>query len=100
MLDKVYFDDLETRSADARAAEQAEALKGLLAGITVAPEAWRAQAAQVQGVADLPRLPVLRKSELAEWQKARPPFGGIAVQNVAHYFQSPGPIYEPGRRDG
>ena len=91
-----YFDDLETRSADARAAAHAAALKDRLAAITIAPDDWRAAAAEVQSVEDLPKLPVLRKSDLAEWQKARPPFGGIAVQNVAHYFQSPGPIYEPG----
>jgi phenylacetate-CoA ligase len=44
----------------------------------------------------LVKLPVLRKSDLSGWQKERPPFGGIATRNVAHIFQSPGPIYEPG----
>jgi len=94
------FDDLETRSADAREAAQAELLRARLAGITVAPDAWRAAAAEVQTAADLVKLPVLRKSELSEWQKARPPFGGIEVGAVTHVFQSPGPIYEPGRIDG
>ncbi|WP_299873398.1 phenylacetate--CoA ligase family protein [uncultured Sulfitobacter sp.] len=94
------FDDLETRSADAREAAQAELLRARLAGITVAPDAWRAAAAEVQTAADLVKLPVLRKSELSEWQKARPPFGGIEVGAVSHVFQSPGPIYEPGRIDG
>ena len=41
----------------------------------MAPEAWREMAASVQSAEDLPKLPVLRKSELAEWQAARPPFG-------------------------
>ena len=41
-------------------------------------------------------LPVLRKSDLAKWQSEKPPFGGMPVSNVAHIFQSPGPIYEPG----
>lgn len=91
-----YFDALETRSADERAEAQAAALRDILGGITEAPDDWRAAAAQVETPADLPRLPVLRKSELSEMQKARPPFGGIAVRNVAHVFQSPGPIYEPG----
>lgn len=44
----------------------------------------------------MPKLPVLRKSDLSGWQKAAPPFGGIAVHNATHVFQSPGPIYEPG----
>ena len=91
-----YYDELETRSADQRAAEQTEALKARLAGITAAPDDWKARAAEVATLADLSKLPVLRKSDLVEWQKARPPFGGIAVKNAAHIFQSPGPIYEPG----
>ena len=95
-----FFDDLETRSADAREAAQLAALKERLAAITVAPEDWRAAAAEVQALSDLPKLPVLRKSDLVEWQKARPPFGGIEVSNITHVFQSPGPIYEPGRVDG
>ncbi len=100
MAATAFFDHLETRSADARAAAQADALKARLTGITVAPEAWRAAASSVQSAEDLPKLPVLRKSELSEWQRARPPFGGIEVGDVTHVFQSPGPIYEPGRLDG
>ncbi|UOA25658.1 AMP-binding protein [Pseudosulfitobacter sp. DSM 107133] len=96
MPDTAHFDDLETRSADQRQAEQAALLRTRLAAITHAPEDWRAAAAQVQGPADLVKLPVLRKSELSAWQKQNPPFGGIAVSNLAHVFQSPGPIYEPG----
>ena len=91
-----YFDDLETRSADERTAAQVAALRDLLDHMKSAPDAWRDAAASVQSLSDLPKLPVLRKSELSAWQKARPPFGGIAVGNVAHIFQSPGPIYEPG----
>ena len=91
-----FYDHLETRSADARQSAQTGALRERLAEITTAPDLWRAAAAKVQDIADLPKLPVLRKSELSEWQKARPPFGGIAVRNLAHVFQSPGPIYEPG----
>ncbi|MCF6234310.1 MAG: phenylacetate--CoA ligase family protein [Rhodobacteraceae bacterium] len=90
-----YYDDLETRSQDAREAAQAEALVAILAGIQ-APDSWKETAAGITSLGDLTRLPVLRKSDLAKWQKARPPFGGIKVSNVAHIFQSPGPIYEPG----
>tara|TARA_R110002124_G_scaffold104254_2_gene253929 strand:+ start:1706 stop:2983 length:1278 start_codon:yes stop_codon:yes gene_type:complete len=96
MPDTAYFDDLETRSADQRQAEQAALLRTRLASITYAPADWRAMAAEVRNPDDLVNLPVLRKSELSAWQKENPPFGGIAVSNLAHVFQSPGPIYEPG----
>lgn len=91
-----FFDTLETRSADQRAGEQAKQLRERLAAITHAPAEWMQIAASVKSAADLPKLDVLRKSDLSAWQKQRPPFGGIAVNNVAHVFQSPGPIYEPG----
>ncbi|MGJ5618132.1 phenylacetate--CoA ligase family protein [Sulfitobacter sp. MF3-043] len=91
-----FFDDLETRSADQREAEQSALLRTRLAAITMAPQDWRDAAAEVKTAADLVQLPVLRKSDLVEWQKARPPFGGIEIGNVTHVFQSPGPIYEPG----
>jgi phenylacetate-CoA ligase len=45
---------------------------------------------------DLKTLPVLRKADLVQRQTEQPPFGGIPVSNLAHVFQSPGPIYEPG----
>ncbi len=96
MPDTAYFDDLETRSADQRQAEQAALLRKRLASITHAPDAWRATAAKVHGPDDLVNLPVMRKSDLSALQKENPPFGGIAVSNLAHVFQSPGPIYEPG----
>ena len=72
-----YFDVLETRSADARAADQMAQLRAL-------------------GIEDLAAMPVLRKADLAVRQSAEPPFGGLPVGEVAHVFQSPGPIYEPG----
>jgi len=43
-------------------------------------------------------LPVLRKSDLLEKQKARPPFGGFLageLTGAARVFMSPGPIWEP-----
>ncbi|WP_212523055.1 AMP-binding protein [Actibacterium sp. MT2.3-13A] len=84
---KAHFDELETRSADAREAAQLEALNDRLARNGLAP---------VSDLGGLAALPVLRKSELVERQKAQPPFGGLPVSNLAHVFQSPGPIYEPG----
>lgn len=91
-----FYDDLETRSTDARETSQLAALQANIDRIAAAPGACRIEAGQVQGLSDLARLPVLRKSDLAQWQTDKPPFGGIPVRNVAHVFQSPGPIYEPG----
>ena len=96
MASTSFFDDQETRSADQRAADQSALLRSRLAAITEAPAQWREAAATVKTAADLVALPVLRKSDLSGWQKQNPPFGGIAVSNVTHVFQSPGPIYEPG----
>lgn len=79
-----HFDALETRTQDAREADQLRTLNKLL-GQSPLPD-----------IAALATLPVLRKSDLSARQKAQPPFGGLHVDNVAHYFQSPGPIYEPG----
>ncbi len=82
-----FFDELETRSPDTRADAQLAALKALLPAES---------ASEIQSLADLKKLKVLRKSELSEMQKAMPPFGGMRVQNTHYVFQSPGPIYEPG----
>ena len=77
-----HFDDLETRSADAREAGQLAALADM--GVAL------------KGLDELTGLPVLRKSELSQRQSQTPPFGGIQTHNITRVFQSPGPIYEPG----
>lgn len=98
-----FFDDLETRSADARDSAYAEELPlqiaraqalagygGRLAGF---------EAASITSIGDLAALPVLRKSDLGQAQANAAPFGGLTTRSVsgfAHVFQSPGPIYEPG----
>ncbi|MEJ8473123.1 phenylacetate--CoA ligase family protein [Roseibium algae] len=49
----------------------------------------------------LASLPVLRKSELMNRQKAAPPFGGFlagSLEGVERVFMSPGPIWEPQAR--
>lgn len=91
-----YFDALETRPPEAREAAQSAALVAQIARVEAASGSCLAADGPVAGLADLPRLPVLRKSTLAEWQKAVPPFGGVPVARHTHVFQSPGPIYEPG----
>ena len=82
-----FFDALETRSQDARAADQLALLNAVLGPLG---------SGTLAGLDELPSLPVLRKSDLAARQKAQPPFGGLPVGEFAHVFQSPGPIYEPG----
>ncbi|MEM7732813.1 MAG: phenylacetate--CoA ligase family protein [Pseudomonadota bacterium] len=98
-----YFDDLETRSADARAADLARALPEQIARAKgLAGYAGRlggVEAAAVTDQAALATLPVLRKTDLGAAQKADGPFGGLTTRTAsgfAHVFQSPGPIYEPG----
>ena len=99
----VFFDDLETRSGDERAAELADILpsqiarakalggyKTTLADIT---------ASDITSATALAQLPVLRKSVLSQAQGSASPLGGFTTRNVTgfgHIFQSPGPIYEPG----
>jgi phenylacetate-CoA ligase len=92
----IPFDHLETRSADQRATEQLVQLNAQIARLAAHPGACRIDRAPLASLADLARLPLLRKSDLSAWQKATPPFGGLLVSNAAHVFQSPGPIYEPG----
>ncbi|GFE49070.1 AMP-dependent synthetase [Roseobacter cerasinus] len=91
-----FYDDLEVRSADARVAAQSAALVAQVARVRAAEGNCLPSDVTVAGLEDLVKLPVLRKSDLAAWQADKPPFGGIPVANVAHVFQSPGPIYEPG----
>jgi len=48
--------------------------------------------------AALAQLPVTRKSDLGELQKALPPLGGLnatPLNKLAKIFVSPGPVYEP-----
>ncbi len=91
-----HFDALETRSADQRASEHLEALNAQLARVRAAKDGRLPGGGALGDLSELASLPVLRKSQLVEWQALRPPFGGMAVSNMAHVFQSPGPIYEPG----
>lgn len=100
-----FYDDLETRTPEQRAADLAAALPEQLARAAALPGYADRFAgidlATIKRPADLVRLPVLRKSDLVAAQAARPPLGGFAgaVSGFSHVFQSPGPIYEPGRVD-
>ncbi len=98
-----YCDSLETR-------DPAEREKALLAALPAqiahaknnAPGFSRILAEvdprAVSSRAALARLPVTRKSDLAELQKQDPPLGGLnatPLNKLAKIFVSPGPVYEP-----
>jgi phenylacetate-CoA ligase len=103
-----HYDSLETRDPEERERAlmaalpaQVEHAKSRAPGFAriladVDPRAVTSRAA-------LARLPVTRKSELLERQKAAPPFGGLNATppgHLARIFMSPGPIFDPeGRRE-
>jgi phenylacetate-CoA ligase len=96
-----FFDALETRSAEARAAELARKLPLAVGRAKRAPAYATllagADPAAVVDRAALATLPVTRKSELIRLQAGAPPLGGLYVTptaELARIFVSPGPIQE------
>jgi len=95
----------ETMSASARARYQAGWLRRLVEhawerapGVRRRLERAGLAAKDVRSLEDLECLPVLKKSELPELQRADPPFGGfcaVPLARVRRIFVSPGPIMEP-----
>jgi phenylacetate-CoA ligase len=56
----------------------------------------------VRSISDLEKLPVLRKDNLIELCRERPPFGGlltIPAEQLERIYVSPGPIYDPHHQD-
>lgn len=54
--------------------------------------------AKVSSLADLSRLPVMKKEQLLMLQRENPPFGGFLaadLKEIARIYVSPGPIFEP-----
>ncbi|MDD3448136.1 MAG: phenylacetate--CoA ligase family protein, partial [Gammaproteobacteria bacterium] len=98
-----FYDDLETRSPEAREAGQVAALARQVAHAQAHAPAFAASLAGVDAAAvtemgALAGLPVLRKADLSARQGKAPPFGGLAAVEpggLTRVFQSPGPIYEP-----
>jgi phenylacetate-CoA ligase len=75
----------------ARAHGSAPRWRRLLDGAGIRP-------ADVRGLDDLPRLPVVRKDSLPGLQAEEPPFAGLAVaglEGLWRVFMSPGPIFDP-----
>ena len=98
-----HFDTLETRDPEVRERAQAAALPARIAlakGRTAAYAKILADIdpASITSRAALAQLPVIRKSDLLDLQKAARPFGGFATGGWGkspRVFASPGPIYEP-----
>src|SRR5580692_8121370 len=97
-----HFDSLETRDPAERERDLMSRLPELIARAAGAP-GWAEQLggsepASITSRAALARLAVLRKSELAQRQLGRPPFGGFNVSapgKMRRLLMSPGPIFEP-----
>jgi phenylacetate-CoA ligase len=102
-----HFDTLETRDPELRERAQLAALRTQLAYAKANAPAYRRLLEGIDPLAvssrqALARLPVVRKSELAELQKASRPFGGFATggwgrrsHHAPLVFSSPGALYEP-----
>jgi phenylacetate-CoA ligase len=97
-----HYDTLETRDPAERERDLCGRLPDLIALALSAP-GW---SQQLNGIdpnavtsrAALAQLPVLRKSDLAQRQRAHPPFGGFNVTapgRLRRLLMSPGPIFEP-----
>ena len=102
-----FYDALETRTSEQREKDLLSRLPGQVAHAKAKSDFYRRHFAGVDpssiaSRAALATLPITRKSELVELQKAQRPFGGLnatAPSGLARIFMSPGPIYDPeGRR--
>jgi len=97
-----FCDELETLDPAERARRQYSDLPKQIARAMKAP-GWASHLAGVDGVeitsrSALTKLPVLRKSDIAELQKQNPPFGGLSTKPAGTFHRllmSPGPIFEP-----
>jgi phenylacetate-CoA ligase len=98
-----HFDALEARRPEEREAALMAALPGHLANAQQNAPGWArilkdVDPAAVTTRAALAKLPLTRKSDLAELQKVIPPLGGLnatPVDKLARLFVSPGPVYDP-----
>jgi phenylacetate-CoA ligase len=99
-----HFDALETRDPQARERDQFAQLARQIAYAKAHAPAFARLLADVDADAvtsreALAKLPVIRKSGLAELQRGDRPFGGLAPARwgagVRRVFASPGGIYEP-----
>lgn len=98
-----HFDQLETRDPQQRERAQFALMPDFLRRTVSLAPGWASHLAgidpgEITSRAALAQLPVLRKSELLERQRAQPPFGGFTtapLSELSRVFLSPGPIFEP-----
>lgn len=96
------YDALESRDPSAREKDLLSALPALIARAKQA-SGWATilkdvNPQDIHSRTALAQLPVTRKSELKDLQKAALPFGGLTVTPVdklSRIFMSPGPIFDP-----
>ena len=92
-----FYDDLETRTEKERKKAISKVLPVQIKNLQSLGGLKGIDSDMIDSVEALKQLPVLRKSELREMQQKKPPFGGLVRGTIEHIFQSPGPIYEPGK---
>jgi len=83
--------NIKLREAVRRAYTNSTATRNMLDKAGIKPD-------DIRTVKDLEKVPVTRKTDVIELQKANPPYGGflsIPPEEVERVFISPGPIYEP-----
>ncbi len=98
-----FYDALETLEPAQREAQLFSRLPAQIAHAKANSAFYRRafegiDSSSIAGRAALAKLPVTRKSELLEVQKAQKPFGGLnatPAAGLARIFMSPGPIYDP-----
>ncbi len=98
-------DPLESASSDKRRAYQNNFLKEIVAHsyssstpLKAAMDARGITPRDITTLEDLSKLPITKKKDLSDHQKATPPFGGYVTVPISHLLrihQSPGPIYDP-----
>jgi phenylacetate-CoA ligase len=97
-----HYDSLEIRDPTLRDRGQSDALAGIVKRAMTAP-GWAKHLAGIDPRSitsrnALAKLPVLRKSDIADLQKETPPFGGLNVTapgKARRLLMSPGPVFEP-----
>ena len=92
-----FYDDLETRTENERKKAISKVLPVQIKNLQSLGGLKGIDSDMIDSVEALKQLPVLRKSELREMQQKKLPFGGLVRGTIEHIFQSPGPIYEPGK---